>query len=216
MFGSAFQAPVLLSRARAVCLLDLRAFRGLRVHPQYTSLYVLLNLEHRHKLSLFGVVPDEAEQQNSDSSDDTDADAGARPGFPQLSRKPARQVLLKHRGIYYVQNPEKGQQLLNVHRYQERWPLIPKEELHASSIQHPAHADDPHWRWLLHTRRVPVLQSSPNGIAGGMEAVVVPPCAGVGDPNGVTWACWDCICSLCGKNPRQQPLFGLTNDNWIG
>ena len=173
-----------------------------------------MNLEHRHKLSLFGDIPVEALQQDSHISDDADSDQDAGAGRAQLSRKPAQQPMVKHRGIYYVQNQAKVQELLNVQRYQDRWPLIPEEELHASSVQHPAHPDDPHWRWLLHTRRVPVLQPSANSVAGG--APVVPPCAGVGDPNGVAWACWDCICSLCGKNPKQQPLNGLTNDNWIG
>ena len=196
-------------------------------------------LEHRHKLSLFGAIPDEALHQNADDSDDADSDADAGADAVQLSRKPAQQSMVKHRGIYYVQNQDKVQELLNVQRYEDRWPLIHKEELHASSVQHPAHLDDPHWRWLVHTRRVPVLQPSPDSVAGGAsqpvvlqpspdsvaggasqpvetEAPEVPPCAGVGDPDGVAWACWDCICSLCGKNPKQQPLNGLTNDNWIG
>ena len=106
------------------------------------------------------------------------------------------------------------QELLNVNRYGERWPLIPKEELHASSVQHPAHRDDPAWRWLLHTRRVPVLDGAARSVYSA--AAQLPPCAGVGDPEAVVWACWDCLCSLCQKNPNQQPLNGLSNDNWIG
>ena len=42
-------------------------------------------------------------------------------------------------------------EILNVERYIQKWPLIPKAELHASSVQHP---DDTSMRWLLHTRRV--------------------------------------------------------------
>ena len=148
----------------------------------------------------------------------------AETGAAQLSRKPAQHSMVKHRGIYYIQNQDKVQELLNVQRYAERWPLIPKEQLHASSVQHPAHPDDPHWRWLLHTRRVPVLEPSADSVASDAsqpayempESPEMPPCAGVGDPDGIAWACWDCICSLCGKNPKQQPLNGLTNDNWIG
>ena len=61
--------------------------------------------------------------------------------------------LMKHKGVYYLQSPEAVNGLLNVERYAARWPLIPVAELHASSIQHPLH---PEWRWLLHSRRVPV------------------------------------------------------------
>ena len=41
--------------------------------------------------------------------------------------------------------------LLDVQRYSNRWPKIPKHELFASSIHHPY---VPEWRWLLHTKRL--------------------------------------------------------------
>ena len=41
--------------------------------------------------------------------------------------------------------------LLDVKRYQRRWPKLPKHELYASSVQHP-HV--PEWRWVLHTKRL--------------------------------------------------------------
>ena len=50
-------------------------------------------------------------------------------------------------------------QLLDVRRYQRRWPKIPVHELYASSVQHP-HV--PEWRWLLNTRRVPDVQAGCN------------------------------------------------------
>ena len=130
--------------------------------------------EHRHKLSLFGTIPDEALDENADDDDDSQTDAEDGAGVAQPSRKPASHSMVKHKGVYYVQNPDKVQQLLKVKRYADRWPLIPVEELHASSVQHPAHPEDPEWRWLLHTRRVPVVARSSqpccsNGIAGSVS-----------------------------------------------
>ena len=113
----------------------------------------------------------------------------------------------------------------------DRWPLIPVEQLHASSVQHPDH---PEWRWLLHSRRIPVIRdtdvsqlsvdtdvsqlsvSQRDGSAGAERpAEDLPPCAGIGDPTGIVWACWDCLQDLCSKRP-QIPLNALVNDNWIG
>ena len=133
---------------------------------------------------------------------------------------------MKHDGVYYLQNPELVHKLLNVDRYGLRWPLIPSEELHASSVQHPEH---PGWRWLLHSRRVPVespaeateltcsapqpADDRPSGAS--RPADERPRCAGVGDATALVWACWECISDLCAKKPK-MPLNGLTNDNWIG
>ena len=61
-------------------------------------------------------------------------------------------ALLKHCGVYYVQSPTLVHKLLDVDKYSQRWPLIPPEELRASSVQHP---ERPEWRWLLRSRRVP-------------------------------------------------------------
>ena len=96
-------------------------------------------------------------------------------------------------------------------RYQERWPLIPQEELHASSIQHP---DDPSWRWLLHSRRVPVLPNS-GALQPPAEDPDRPPCAGVGDASMPVWSCRECQRDLCGPHPK-LPLNAVANDNWIG
>ena len=54
----------------------------------------------------------------------------------------------------------------------ERLPLIPAAELHASSVQHPMHAE---YRWLLHSRRVPVVSEAISGESGGD----LPRCSGV-------------------------------------
>ena len=178
-------------------------------------------LEHRHKLSLFGAVPEERVFQHcgdsaSDQDDVSEGEADARPA----------RTLVKHRGVYYLQSPELVQELLDVDRYRQRWPLIPCEQLHASSVQHPEH---PEWRWLLHSRRVPVVappaattgssgasQPAPDRPGGASQpAEERPPCAGVGDANALVWVCWECLTDLCAKKPK-MPLNALVNDNWIG
>ena len=126
-------------------------------------------------------------------------------------------TLLKHCGAYYIQSPDKVQKLLNVERYAERWPLIRGEELHGSSVEHPEH---PEWRWLLHTRRVPIHENTRQGNAPLRDSTVAnaeqrPPCAGVGDAGGFVWACWGCLSCVADKNPR-MPLNALVNDNWLG
>ena len=105
-------------------------------------------LEHRFKLSLFGAVPEQhASERGTDAASDPEGDSEGEAGS-----RPTRS-LVKHREVYYLQNPELVHKLLNVDRYSLRWPLIPSEEMHVSSVQHPEH---PEWRWLLHSRRVPV------------------------------------------------------------
>ena len=46
--------------------------------------------------------------------------------------------LLKHEIGYYVLDAHAINKLLDVKKYIEAWPQIPAEELHASSVQHPA------------------------------------------------------------------------------
>ena len=106
-----------------------------------------------------------------------------------------------------------------------RWPRIPEEELHASSVEHPA---DPSWRWVLHSRRVPVQPASaastgsafqPDASASTSGALqpadVRPPCAGRGDPGATVWACWECLTDVCAHKPR-LPVNACANDNWMG
>ena len=96
-------------------------------------------LEHRHKLNLFGTAPSAggAVQPSDDEASDMGdvSEGGADAGRTR--------ALLKHCGVYYVQSPTLVHKLLDVDRYSQRWPLIPPEELHASSVQHPEH---PEWR----------------------------------------------------------------------
>ena len=82
-------------------------------------------LEHRHKLHLFGTAPSAcgavqpADDEASDMGDVSEGGADAGRTGP----------LLKHCGVYYVQSPTLVHKLLDVDRYSQRWPLIPREEL---------------------------------------------------------------------------------------
>ena len=256
-------------------------------------------IEHRYRLNLFGDIP-----EGRVTVDTAQKPADAEEAAP-------RGNLVKHDGVYYIQNVDAVHELLDVERYAKRWPLIPREDLHASSVQHPR---DPGRRWLLHVRRVPCRASAP-GDAAGTPAVPPPPappsgvdprrrlrgktacprqvantsgasqpgsrdtrgagasqpgitgvgasqpdmpcgprtdrpfsaapsipcvgasqpgttgvgasqpgepagadrpsCAGVGDPRGFTWACWDCVSDLGAAKPK-MPVFACANDNWIG
>ena len=120
---------------------------------------------------------------------------------------------IKHDMVYYLQNPEAVNDLLNVERYAARWPLIPVAELHASSVQHPLH---PEWRWLLHSRRVPVQAiATEEDIGAAQPADSRPRCAGIGDANCHVWSCWDCLMDIVAKKPK-MPVNACANDNWIG
>ena len=168
-------------------------------------------IEHRHKLSLFGTPPSSAACAFSGNvaelpavaSDAEEPSGGASQPAEGGASQPA---LLRHGDVYYLQAPERVHLFLDVERYSKRWPLIPAEELHASSVQHPGHPD---WRWLLHSRRVPV-------IAGARDpADTRPPCAGTGDEHGVVLTCWECLVDVGAKKPK-MPAHACANDNWLG
>ena len=92
--------------------------------------------------------PDDTDDEESEANISSDEEASAKE---QRGGK-----LLKDEDGYYVADPHKIHQLLDVSKYIEAWPLIPIEELHASSVQHPTY---PQYRWLLNTRRVPAKES---------------------------------------------------------
>ncbi len=46
-------------------------------------------------------------------------------------------------------------------------------------------------------------------------ANTLPPCAGVGDEDGLVFAFWECLVGAATKKPR-SPLNALADDNWIG
>ena len=177
-------------------------------------------------MSLFEEPPSSCISEACCDKGDNDSDDGDAPQLADedgaampSSQEPIAYSLVKRDGVYYIQSPEKVQEFMNIERYSERWPLIPSAHLHASSVQHPQH---PEWRWLLHTRRVPVLQDADASqlgvpVTGGPDppAEHLPPSAGIGDPTAIVWACWPCLIDLCSKRPL-IPLNALVNDNWIG
>ena len=177
-------------------------------------------IEHRHKLNLFGEPPSNHEastgflggapqpaEPSSRAPEDTDDEGHA------LEQDTRQQFLLKHGGVHYLQSPEAVHAFLSVERYATRWPLVPADELHASSVQHPLH---PEWRWLLHVKRVPVKPDADGGPCGAAQpADERPRCAGIGDENGIVWTCWDCLVDIAARKPK-LPINACANDNWIG
>ena len=155
---------------------------------------------------MFAEPPEDVEDE-----EDEDEDAGSdaeEETFSVAKRKPR---ILWSDGVAYLRKPKRVQELLTVERYQERWPLIPREELHASSVRHP---ENPSWRWLLHSRRVPVLPNSGASQPAAGDAAL-PPCAGTGDASMPVWSCMECLEDLCGTHPK-MPVNAVANDNWIG
>ena len=175
-------------------------------------------IEHRFKLALFAPTP-VAQTLSSCARDSTSEDENVPSAtFQRRGAAPAGD-LLQRDGVFYLQAPAKVHELLNVERYEERWPLIAREELHASSVEHP---ENKTWRWLLHVRRVPVVAASTGAIHPGACSSSLqpgdddrPPCAGIGDPAGLVWTCWDCLRDIAAKKPI-MPLNACANDNWIG
>jgi hypothetical protein len=164
-------------------------------------------------LALFGTPPPNCTSTHTTKDDqDTATDASdieERPACSGHTQIGASQPdLTKHGDVYYLQSPELVHALLDVERYAKRWPLIPPEELHASSVQHPNNVQ---WRWLLHSRRVPV-KSSGASLPGTDTR---PPCAGIGDEFGIVFCCWDCLVDIAARKPK-MPLNACANDNWIG
>ena len=168
-------------------------------------------------------VREDLEAQDAALSEASDESEG------EARRKPQRQLLQDKAGILYCGAAEDVQKFLSVESYAARWPCIPVEELHASSVQHPAF---PASRWLLHTRRVPVQEEADSAGAGsgssaaetedcavvqeqgaGVAEDVRPPCAGVGDANATVVLCRWCAQSLCHHKPA-LPKRALANDMW--
>ena len=159
-------------------------------------------------------------------SSDASVDHAAEDLDDVCDKRRGGQRLLQDSTGYYVRSAEDVDRFLSVHAYARAWPRIPREELHASSVQHPAR---PELRWLLNTRRVPMRRAEPE-IRGGAAAEdgaagdapqdpacgpELPPCAGVADPDTCAWICTMCAGALCARKPSMPP-FALCNWNWGG
>ena len=81
---------------------------------------------------------------DSEDADAADTDVNCEDGAAAPSHSSSRTFSVQPKCA------SKVHKLLDVQRYSNRWPKIPKHELLASSIQHPY---VPEWRWLLHTKR---------------------------------------------------------------
>ena len=152
-----------------------------------------------------------AAEDDDDDDEQSDAAEAGHEVHGEFARR--RMRLLHDSAGYYIGEASEAHRYLNVEAYMASWPLIPKAELHASSVQHPLHAE---MRWLLHTRCVPVLSRTPT--AGASEDGVLedrPPCAGIGDIDRKVWLCMPCAASLCCVK-LFRPKYGLCNWNWGG
>ena len=134
-------------------------------------------------------------------------DEAAAAGEPSESQKRTFQFCRDLDGVYCLGPREAVHEVLNVQKYMEAFPAIPKEELLASSVRHP---DDKSYLWLLHVRRVPLGPDTP-----GAET---PPhqCAGVGLRDATTYICYECRNCLCVKSGISMPPFALANKMWLG
>ena len=168
---------------------------------------------------LFQDCPDEAKprEKKRANASDTEASDGSEPEAEEeeaadeeaFATEQRRGRLLKDENGYYVIDAYEIHKLLDVHKYIEAWPQIPAEELHASSVRHPSH---PEFRWLLHTRRIPLQASCSDSVATEHG---LPKCAGVGIKDRPLWLCRACTTSLCRPQPV-MPFFALANWNWGG
>ena len=109
-------------------------------------------------------------------------------------------LLVDENGTFCAGPRDKVNDILAVGRYVSTWPLIPTEELHASSVQHP---DDLSMRWLLHTRRV---QCEPVSDVAQFNDKALPRSAGVGVKDATVWMCKSCVENLCLEQPKMPPL----------
>ena len=158
-------------------------------------------LENRHEVYLFQegtqtttwrrhfyASGDEEPDDVDDGEDEENASGGKHSAHGTL--------LVEDNGIFCLGRKEKINAILDVHRYITHWPLIPADELHASSVQHP---DDVNMRWLLHSRRVKCTPS-------GSSSASLPRSAGVGVKNSTVWCCKLCVDHLCTAKPMMPPL----------
>ena len=166
-------------------------------------------LENRHEVFLFqeGTRTTTWKQHfyASVDEDPCDVDDGEDASASGSKQSPQGSLLVEDNGIFCLGPKEQINAILGVHRYVTHWPLIPADELHASSVQHP---DDVNMRWLLHSRRVTCTHSESS--SGSL------PCsAGIGVNDATVWCCKLCVENLCTAKPQMSPL-ALANGFFLG
>ena len=140
-------------------------------------------------------------------------DSGVFEDGSDVSPPAWHHLLVEDSGVFCLGPKDHIQKLLNVERYIERWPLIPRAELHASSVQHP---DDTSMRWLLNTQRVKRHLHACDKAGGvAQPAGSVPPSAGIGEKKATAYMCKCCVDHLCISKPKMPPL-ALANDFFLG
>jgi hypothetical protein len=164
-------------------------------------------IEHCFPCYLFKECPLELKKKDEDTDDEGAQSDDSEDSATHATEHRQTQLLRDEHG-YYISDAHRIHELLDVTKYIEAWPQIPIEDLHASSVQHPQH---PEYRWLLNTRRVPVIR--PDESVATERAL--PPCAGIGCPEDPVWLCKSCTKALCRHEP-QMPFFALANWNWGG
>ena len=163
---------------------------------------------------LFEECPENLKPQDGKSDDECDRnedDASEHEGSEEEEEGAThlrRGKVLRDAKGYYVLDAHAINELLDVQKYIDAWPLIPIEELHASSVQHPSF---PQYRWLLNTRRVRTHTADEATAADASR----PPCAGVGTKEEPVWMCRTCMQGLCRPEPVMPPN-ALANWNWGG
>ena len=97
----------------------------------------------------------------------------------------------------FIKNRQAVAELLSADKYAAAWPLIPREELGASSVEFAYENEEKETqsiRVLMHTRRVP------RGAETGMAPVCV---------------CHECFSALAPAKPK-MPKYALANFLWLG
>ena len=166
-------------------------------------------LEKRHQVFLFeeGTRTTTWKQHTYPSGDEDPCYEDDEEGANTSGNKPSAQgtLLVEDDGIFCLGPKEKINAILDVQRYVTQWPLVPADELHASSVQHP---DDVNMRWLLHSRRVACTPSESSSAS-------LPRSAGIGVKSTAVWCCRPCVEHLCTEKPRMPPL-ALANAFFLG
>ena len=157
---------------------------------------------------LFAECPDDVKPKASNSDEESDSSDDDSAEEEESARHKRNGKILRDAKGYYIINAKAINELLDVEKYIKSWPLIPPEELYASSVQHP---DYPCYRWLLNTRRVCSHTVDQATTADARK----PPCAGVGTKEKPVWICKACMLALCRPEPV-MPFFALANWNWGG
>ena len=156
-------------------------------------------LEELYELDLFVRPEDGKKTDGADGSADVAAEplAADREETDEVPEDFTCQPCGSRRFSVQPKCAATANKLLDVRRYSDRWPKIPKHELFSSSVQHP---HKPEWRWLLHTKHVPEMLPGPDG-----RYPTVP-------------ACHDCADALHRDAPKaiRMPRYALANDNWMG